>query len=168
MNSMNMSTAISTLHLEGYFTPSDVRRQWRELVKQFHPDRVGENEAFYAINRAYEYLRDYTELDTPCDYTPVEYYMDHVYIIDWSAFRQSGHKFQRGSTRHKAFWWLAENDQTMEHKNYQGGYEEGWNRCTKENAMAAGIDPAALRSLIKRGYLRIEERKIRVDIRDGF
>ena len=168
MQRMNLDKAISTLELEGTITRSDIRRQWCAMLKRFHPDKIGENSIIYAINSAYEYLMDHPALDSAYNHAPFEYYTDYVYIIDWSAYHKSRRKFQRGSTRHKAFRWLANNDRRLDHKKPLGGFEEGWNRCTKENAKAAGIDPATLRALIKRGFLRIEERKIRVDIRNGF
>jgi DnaJ-class molecular chaperone len=42
------------LHLQGEVSPAEVRTQYRELAKRYHPDAGGSHADFLALQQAYE------------------------------------------------------------------------------------------------------------------
>jgi len=53
--------ALEVLGLPTMVTRSDIKRRYRQLVRQYHPDRRGDSEEMERINRAYELLMEYVE-----------------------------------------------------------------------------------------------------------
>jgi len=53
--------ALETLGLPGMITREDIKRRYRQLARQYHPDRRGNEEEMERINRAYELLMEYVE-----------------------------------------------------------------------------------------------------------
>ena len=59
-------TALSALGLSDTASPDDVKRRWRELAREHHPDRGGTAEAFYHWNRLTERAAIEAEASLTC------------------------------------------------------------------------------------------------------
>ena len=59
---MNLSEAKKVLNLGESYTPEEVKKNYRDLVKKFHPDKnpYG-SDKFIKIQEAYEFINDYQE-----------------------------------------------------------------------------------------------------------
>ena len=53
--------ALDTLGLPAMVSYEDIKKRYRELSKQLHPDRGGEEESMAKINEAYAILKNYIE-----------------------------------------------------------------------------------------------------------
>jgi DnaJ-class molecular chaperone len=53
--------ALETLQLPKLVTKEDVKRQYRHIAKQYHPDLGGDPHAMERINHAYRILMKYIE-----------------------------------------------------------------------------------------------------------
>jgi len=66
------AAALETLGLAGSASPDDIRRAWKRLAFETHPDKsAGESGAFLGVNAAFEYLKSLkTDLGSEADYGP--------------------------------------------------------------------------------------------------
>ncbi len=56
-----IASALETLDLPTLITRDDIKKRYRQLVREHHPDRMGSPERMEAINAAYALLMEYIE-----------------------------------------------------------------------------------------------------------
>ena len=56
-----ISSALDALGLPQLVTRDDIKKRYRQLARQYHPDRTGSDEAMERINAAYALLMEYIE-----------------------------------------------------------------------------------------------------------
>ena len=57
----HLQAEYSLLHLQATASLAEVRTQYRELVKLYHPDAGGRHAYFVALQQAYERVVDYLQ-----------------------------------------------------------------------------------------------------------
>jgi len=75
-------------------TPDEIKKAYRKLVKDHHPDRGGDAEQFKKINEAYEVLKDQqkrSEYDNPGPEFNFTYRSDNLDEVFSQFFRQPQH-----------------------------------------------------------------------------
>jgi molecular chaperone DnaJ len=60
---MNRQIALSTLGLDSSATEDDIKKQFRKLAKEKHPDRGGDENEYKKISEAFEYLKNNSKED---------------------------------------------------------------------------------------------------------
>ena len=53
--------ALDILELPPFITKDDIKKQYKELAKRYHPDVYGSNEKMTEINLAYKVIMDYID-----------------------------------------------------------------------------------------------------------
>ncbi len=69
----DLREAIKILKLLSYSDNKDLKRKYKEISKQTHPDAGGSAEEFAKLQRAYEIVKDYIE-NYKYDFSKEEYY----------------------------------------------------------------------------------------------
>lgn len=58
---MEINEAEKILNIKKESDLNDIKEKYRILVKQYHPDRIGNNDMIYKINKAFELIESYKE-----------------------------------------------------------------------------------------------------------
>ncbi|NLY03575.1 MAG: J domain-containing protein [Campylobacter sp.] len=61
MDYQDFKKAVEIFNISTKLTHSDLKKKYRKLSKEFHPDHDGDKEKFQNLNKAYEILSNYVE-----------------------------------------------------------------------------------------------------------
>ena len=61
MENMDILKALAILDLPPFITKDDIKKRYKELAKEYHPDIVKDSSKFLEIKEAYKIIMEYIE-----------------------------------------------------------------------------------------------------------
>lgn len=108
-----MSDHYTTLGVSRNASDAEIKKAYRKLAMQYHPDRGGDNAKFQQVNEAYEVLSDPAkkqQYDNPVHESAYGFGTGHPFEDFFQQFRNPGHKHRTTRQDVRIRLWISLED----------------------------------------------------------